>query len=317
MEKKKPYGRTIKEQYQAAARDRLHVFMLAGGAVRGAILHGTRMVNEMRANHGLGILETLTLGRAYLGVGLMAADLKGSDRLSLQINCSGPIKGLSVEGNAFGEVRGYLKRVPIPIDRPVEDFNLSSFFGAGLLSVTRHLESAKQPFTGQVELRYGNIAQDLAYYYTTSEQKPSAFNLGIRFDRDGEVTGAGGLRLQAMPQADEQLAASSRRSCSGSRRSGRRSPKAEMPRTSCGRCLRPTRPGFSKTGAWSSCATATGTGCAACSRCCPPPTSRTCATPGLSRWSCAATTAARRTSSRRGRSGRSTAGGTEERDARY
>lgn len=207
MEKKKPYGRTIKEQYQAAARDRLHVFMLAGGAVRGAILHGTRMVNEMRANHGLGILETLTLGRAYLGVALMAADLKGSDRLSLQINCSGPIKGLSVEGNAFGEVRGYLKRVPIPIDRPMEDFNLSPFFGAGLLSVTRHLESAKQPFTGQVELRYGNIAQDLAYYYTTSEQKPSAFNLGIRFDRDGEVTGAGGLRLQAMPQADEQLAA--------------------------------------------------------------------------------------------------------------
>ena len=80
MEKKKPYGKTIKEQYLASARDRLHVFMLADGAARGAILHGTRMVNEMRANHGLGILETLTLGRAYLGVGLMAADLKGSDR---------------------------------------------------------------------------------------------------------------------------------------------------------------------------------------------------------------------------------------------
>jgi molecular chaperone Hsp33 len=206
MEKKKPYGNTIKEQYLAGARDRLHVFMLADGAVRGAILHGTRMVNEMRANHELGILETLTLGRAYLGVGLMAADLKGRDRLSLQINCSGPIKGLSVEGNAFGEVRGYLKRVPIPIEKPMEDFNLSPFFGAGLLSVTRHIESAKQPFTGQVELRYGNIAQDLAHYYMTSEQKPSAFNLSIRFDHEGEVTGAGGLRLQAMPQADERLA---------------------------------------------------------------------------------------------------------------
>jgi molecular chaperone Hsp33 len=206
MHKKKPYGKTIKEQYLAGARDRLHVFMLADGAVRGAILHGTRLVNEMRANHELGILETLTLGRAYLGAGLMAADLKGSDRLSLQVNCSGPIKGLSVEANAFGEVRGYLKQVPIPIDKPMRDFDLSPFFGAGLLSVTRHMESAKQPFTGQVELRYGNIAQDLAYYYMTSEQTPSAFNLSIRFDSDGEVTGAGGLRLQAMPQTGERLA---------------------------------------------------------------------------------------------------------------
>jgi len=207
MEKKKPYGNTIKEQYLAGTRDRLHVFMLADGAVRGAILHGTRMVNEMRANHELGILETLTLGRAYLGVGLMAADLKGGDRLSLQINCSGPIKGLSVEGNAFGEVRGYLKRVPIPIEKPVADFDLARFFGAGILSVTRNIESAKQPFTGQVDLRYGNIAQDLAHYYMTSEQKPSAFNLSIRFDREGAVIGAGGLRLQTMPQADERLAA--------------------------------------------------------------------------------------------------------------
>lgn len=207
MEKKKPYGNTVKDRLRAGARDRLHLFMLADGAVRGAILHGTRMVNEMRSNHGLGILETLTLGRAYLGVGLMAADLKGADRLSLQINCSGPIKGLSVEGNAYGEVRGYLKRVPIPIDRPLQDFDLSPFFGAGLLSVTRNIEGARQPFTGQVELRYGNIAQDLAHYYMTSEQKPSALNLSIRFDPEGEVTGAGGLRLQAMPQADDRLAA--------------------------------------------------------------------------------------------------------------
>jgi molecular chaperone Hsp33 len=207
MEKKLRYGNTLKEQYLAGARDRLHHFLLAGGAVRGVILHATRMVNEMRANHGLGILETLVLGRAYLGIGMMAADLKGDDRISMQINCSGPIRGLSVEANAFGEVRGYLKRVPIPIDSPLEDFNLSRFFGAGVLSVTKHLRDAKQPFTGQVELRHGNIAQDLAHYYLTSEQTPTAFNLSIKFDPQGAVTGAGGLFLQAMPGAADSLAA--------------------------------------------------------------------------------------------------------------
>jgi molecular chaperone Hsp33 len=207
MEKKKLYGSTLKEQYRASARDRIAVFLLAGGEVRGAILNGTRMVNEMRANHELGILETLVLGRAYLGIALMAAGLKGSDRVAMEINCSGPIRGLSVEANAFGEVRGYLKRVPIPVDTPLADFDLSRFFGAGLLSVTRTLQDAKQPFTGQVELRHGNIAQDLAHYYLMSEQIHTALNLSIKFDKNGDVTGAGGLFLQAMPQAEDRLTA--------------------------------------------------------------------------------------------------------------
>ena len=206
MLKKKPYGNTLKEQLLAGARDRLHNFIVADGAIRGVIMNGTRMVNEMRANHELGILETLVLGRAYLGVGLMSADLKSNDRVSFKIDCSGPIMGLVVEANAFGEVRGFLKRVPIPIEKPVESFDLSPFLGAGFLSVTKYLEGAKQPFTGQVMLKYGNIAKDLANYYLTSEQVPTAFNLSIKFDTDGRVTGAGGLFLQAMPQADDGLA---------------------------------------------------------------------------------------------------------------
>ncbi len=207
MEKKKLYGDTLKEQLLASARDRLHNFVLAKGTIRGVIMNGTRMVNEMRSNHELGILETLVLGRAYLGIALMSADLKGDDRISLNIDCSGPIKGLAVEANAFGEVRGFLKNIPIPLEKPMEDFDLSPFFDAGHLSVTKHLEDAKQPFTGQVELKYGNIAQDLAYYYLISEQIPTAFNLSIKFDTQGEVTGAGGLFLQALPEADEQTAA--------------------------------------------------------------------------------------------------------------
>ena len=207
MQKKKPYGDTLKEKLLASAKDRLHKFMLAEGAIRGAIMNGTRLVNEMRTNHELGILETLVLGRAYLGAVLMAADLKSDDRISIKFDCSGPIKGLVVEANAFGEVRGFLKQIPIPLAKPMESFNLSPLFGAGFLSVTKYLEDAKQPFTGQVMLEYGNIAKDLANYYLTSEQVPTAFNLSIKFDTQGHVTGAGGLFLQALPQADDDLAA--------------------------------------------------------------------------------------------------------------
>lgn len=207
MIKKRIFGKTRKEQLIAGARDRLYSFLLAGGTVRGVMINGTRMVNEMRWNHELGILETLVLGRAYLGCGLMSSNLKGNDRISLRIECSGPIKGLNVEANAYNEVRGFLKNVPIPIETPMKDFDLTPFFGAGFLTVTRYAEDAKQPFESRVMLRYGNIAKDLAYYYLASEQLPTAFNLSIKFDSDGEVTGAGGLLLQTMPGADEKTIA--------------------------------------------------------------------------------------------------------------
>ena len=200
-----PYGSSLKEQLLASARDRLCSFILADGAMRGVILNGTRMVNEMRSNHALGILETLALGRVYVGAALMASILKGSDRLKLQIECSGPIKGLTVEANAYGEVRGYLHNVPIPIDSPLENFSLAPFLGAGFLTVTRYLENAPRPFAGKVILKYGDIAKDLAHYYLTSEQIPTAVNLGIQFDKQGNVIGAGGFLLQALPAAKDTL----------------------------------------------------------------------------------------------------------------
>lgn len=196
-------GQTVKQALRARAQDRLHRFTLADGKIRGAIVKAAQMVNEMRVAHQLGILETLILGQAYMGAGLMAMDLKGDHYLRLQVSCSGPVQGLNVEANAYGEVRGHLKQVPIPIDKPMQSFDTSPFFGAGFLSVTKTLEDAKQPFTGQVMLESGNLARDLAAYYLQSEQIPTAFHLSIKFDTQGEVTGAGGLFLQIMPGASE------------------------------------------------------------------------------------------------------------------
>jgi molecular chaperone Hsp33 len=205
LEKKKIYGDTLKEQLLASSRDKLNNFIMAQGMIRGVVVNGTRMVNEMRWNHELGILETLVLGHAYLAAALLSANLKGNDRISIGVDCTGPIKGLSVEANAFGEVRGYLKKVPIPISKPLESFNLSPFYGAGVLSVTKYLEDAKHPFEGMTVMEYGTLAKDLALYFFQSEQIPTTFSLGVFFDAEGEIAGAGGLFLQAMPGADDTI----------------------------------------------------------------------------------------------------------------
>jgi molecular chaperone Hsp33 len=198
MEKKPLPDPVTAEHLQSLPPDGIDVFLLEDGALRGAAVHGTAMVNEMRANHELGVLETLTLGHAYLGTALMTGMVKGNDRISLHIECGGPIKGLTAEGRASGAIRGYLQNVPIPVEKPLESFDLSPFFGPGFLTVTKELEAAKQPFSGQVMITYGNIGEDLAYYFTVSEQTPSAFSLSIRFDHEGRVTGAGGIFLQLL-----------------------------------------------------------------------------------------------------------------------
>jgi molecular chaperone Hsp33 len=205
MIKKKIPGMTKKQQLEARAKNRLHNFIFENGQIRGAVIHGTHMIKEMRINHELGILETLALGHAYLGISLMTANLKQrGDQIAFKIECSGPIKGLSVEANAFGEVRGYLKNNPIPIEKPLESFDLAPFFGEGFLMVTRFPQYAKQPYVGHVKLEYGSIAKDLAYYFSSSEQAPTAFHLSVKFDREGIVTGGGGLMLQAMPGTDHK-----------------------------------------------------------------------------------------------------------------
>lgn len=208
MIKKDRFGGTLKEQYHASAKDRLHRFLLADGQVRGAVVHGTRMIYEMRANHELGVLETLALGHGYLAGALMSSHLKGMDRVALEVEGAGPIQRIRVEANSFGDVRGFIRPVPIPVEGPVETFSLKPFFGPGLLKVTRYLEDAKHPFTGQVAMVYGSLAKDLANYFVESEQIPTAVALSIQFDTAGEVTGAGGLLLQIMPNADETVVAS-------------------------------------------------------------------------------------------------------------
>jgi len=203
MIKKDIFNRDVKAQFKAAAKDRLYRFVLADKMIKGVVVHSTRMVNEMRANHDLGPLESLVLGQAYIAVSLLSSGLKEkNDKMSLSIQCSGPIKGMDVESNVFGEVRGYLKTPAIDVNNPDKLKYLSTLYGAGFLSVTKYLDNCVTPYSGQVALEHGSIAEDLANYFLVSEQIPTGFKLSLFFDEGQEVKGAGGIFLQAMPGAD-------------------------------------------------------------------------------------------------------------------
>ncbi len=184
------------------------IFTLGAGSLRGALLHGTRLVNRARANHGLGPLETLMLGRACLLAGLFSTTIKGSDRMALRVDGDGPAAGLSVEARADGAVRGYLFRNPIPLDGAPGGVELfPALFGTGALTMTRWIEGRNHPFSGTVALGGTGLAEDLAKYYLESEQTPTAFDAGIQFDRSGRAVGAGALFLQALPGAEDRTLA--------------------------------------------------------------------------------------------------------------
>ncbi|WP_299976318.1 Hsp33 family molecular chaperone HslO [Desulfobacula sp.] len=203
MVKKDIFNNDVKEQFKASAKDKIYRFIMADQMIRGAVVHSTRMVNEMRANHDLGPLETLVLGQAYIAASLLCSGLKDkNDRLSMNIQCSGPVKGLDVESNVFGEVRGHLKTRKIEVKHSEKIKYLSTLYGAGFLTVTKYLDNAPTPYSGQIALEHGSIAEDLANYFLISEQIPTGFKLSVYFDDKEAVKGAGGIFLQALPGAD-------------------------------------------------------------------------------------------------------------------
>ncbi len=198
-------GDDKKSMLIARARDRRYHFVMASGAVRGVLMQGTRMLREMQNNHDTGVLESIILGQAYLGTALIAAGLKGDGLIQFKVECGGPLRGLAVEADSHGTVRGYLMENPIPLEKVPETLDSSLLFGPGFLSLTRYSGEQKNAFTGQVELRTGRLAEDLAAYYEESEQLKTVFNLSVNLEKDGMISGGAGLFLQAMPGADPEL----------------------------------------------------------------------------------------------------------------
>ncbi|MBR1640441.1 MAG: Hsp33 family molecular chaperone HslO [Treponema sp.] len=179
--------------------DKLHIFTMADGRVRGAIFHGTRFVNQLRAQHNLGILETYILGQASLCAALTIPMMKDMEHTAVKFEGEGSAAGFSVEADSTGYVRGYLFNPHIPLDKPLENWDLGPFLGSGNLTFSRVHKDDKYPQSSTVTVEGHNIAQDFASYFAQSEQINTAFNSSIQFDRKGRVVGAGAFYLQVMP----------------------------------------------------------------------------------------------------------------------
>ncbi len=172
------------------------------GNLRGVACSATHLVREACGRHRTSPTASVALGRALAGGALMGAMLKGEQRVALKFEGNGPLAKLLVEARSDGSVCGYAGNPGADLPPKGERFDVAGALGrAGLLTVTKDLR-LKEPYKGVVPLYSSEIAEDLAYYLTESEQIPSAVGLGVLLGPDLDVPAAGGFLIQALPPSD-------------------------------------------------------------------------------------------------------------------
>ncbi len=168
----------------------------------------TNLVNEGSKIHECTPVASAALGRMLTAGALIGTTLKNEKEvMTLKINGNGEIKGITVTANNNASVKGFIGNPYV--DRPLNEKGKLDVGGAigtdGILYVIKDL-GLRDPYVGQVPIQTGEIAEDFAYYFTVSEQTPSAVSLGVLVDRDLSIKAAGGFIVQMMPGADELLA---------------------------------------------------------------------------------------------------------------
>lgn len=173
------------------------------GAFRMLAVDASQLVQEAQQRHDTWPAATAALGRTLIGTLLLSsAVLKDPEKLTVRLVGDGPVGAIIADGNANGTVKGYLAspHVELPLN-PLGKIDVRRAVGTkGMLSVTKDL-GMKQPFTGQVPLTSGEIAEDFTYYLAKSEQIPSSMGLSVFVNQDKTVEVAGGFLIQALPSA--------------------------------------------------------------------------------------------------------------------
>lgn len=188
--------------------DQLIKAMAADGRIRVVAAITTDLVEEARRRHQTSPTATAALGKALTG-GLLLAEslLKDRGTLTVRIIGKGPLGGILVDAKADGAIRGYVAHPDVDVP-PTEHgtFDVGGAVGRdGTLSVTLDTGTGT-PFSGTVELLSGELSDDFTHYMATSQQTPSAISLGIYMGREGRVEAAGGLMVQLMPDAGDEIA---------------------------------------------------------------------------------------------------------------
>lgn len=178
----------------------------ADAQIRAFAITSRELVEQARVRHDTSPVITAALGRLLSAGAMMGSMLKGEkDLLTLQINGSGPVKGLTVTADSKANVKGYA--IVPDVMLPPNDkgkLDVGGAVGIGILNVIKDL-GMKEPYCGQTVLQTGEIAEDLTYYFATSEQVPSSVGLGVLMNKDNTVRQAGGFIVQLMPFATDEV----------------------------------------------------------------------------------------------------------------
>lgn len=165
----------------------------------------TRLVEKTRQRHNTSTLATAALGRAMTGGALMGAMLKEGQEVALQFMGDGPLGAIFVMSDPKGNTRGYVRNPDADLElNEVGKIDVGRGIGNGMLYVIKDL-GLKEPYKGSVPLMTGEIGEDLTYYFTKSEQTPSAVALGVLVNPEGSVKAAGGFIVQLLPHAEEEV----------------------------------------------------------------------------------------------------------------
>ena len=178
----------------------------AGGQVRAFAATTRDTVETARRDHNTSPVATAALGRLLTAGAMMGGMMKGEkDLLTLQIHAGGPLNGITVTADSRGNVKGYVGNpdVILPANKKGK-LDVAKAVGVGFLDVIKDM-GLKEPYVGQCALQTSEIAEDLTYYFATSEQVPSSVGLGVLMNRDNTVRQAGGFILQLMPFCEEAV----------------------------------------------------------------------------------------------------------------
>jgi molecular chaperone Hsp33 len=175
------------------------------GSIRGLACITTNLVEEARRRQDTFPTASAALGRALTGGALLGALLKTGQRVALRFDGNGPLKKILAEAESNGAVRAYVEVPDVYMVREDGKLDVASALGrTGFLTVTKDLGLA-EPYKRIIQLCSGEIAEDLAFYLTESEQIPSAVGLGVYVEPDKRVSAAGGFLIQALPPKDEEM----------------------------------------------------------------------------------------------------------------
>ncbi len=188
-------------------KDQIIKFLAYDGKISVICASTTNMVEEARKIHDLSPVVTAALGRVITITALIGAEMKNkTDKLTIQIKGNGPIGKIVAVSDNYPHVKACLTN-PV-VDIPLNEFGKldvgTAIGNQGFINVIKDI-GLKEPYIGISPLTSGEIADDFANYFQTSEQRQTAVALGVLVDKDG-VKASGGYIISAMPDAtDEEI----------------------------------------------------------------------------------------------------------------